>query len=171
MSRFVWLAVIVAVLVGLGTGCSSCGVSFPNPSGKPVAAPLSPAVQRTARDLSKDEAAGGHTLSRHVGRTDEGLRKRLQHEHISAASTYTDQSSAERAVGAAMAANAKRIGDWVTSSGGHPNLVLDYDSPQPIGRSLRRGQSHSTPCSHALVVLKWKPPDDYFVLTSYPDCR
>ena len=147
--------------------CSSCG---PAPLSKTELSELGKKLA-APRDLSRDEAEGGHTLSRHVGRTDDELRERLQHEHISAASTYTDRAAAEQAVGAAIAANAQRINGWVASSGGHTNLVLDYDSPQPIGRSLRRGQAQSTPCSHALVVLKWKRPADYFVLTSYPDCR
>ena len=42
-------------------------------------------------DLEADEALGGHTMARHVGRTDAQLAERLQRERdISAASTYTD---------------------------------------------------------------------------------
>src|SRR5688572_22239367 len=51
------------------------------------------------RDLTADESRGGHTLARHVGRSDEQLRERLQRERgISAASTYTDRDTAERIV-------------------------------------------------------------------------
>src|SRR3954447_16923585 len=47
-------------------------------------------------NLERDEQAGGHTLRRHVGRTDDQLRERVGRERdISAASTYTDQASAE----------------------------------------------------------------------------
>ena len=126
------------------------------------------------RDLSQDEAAGGHILRKHVGRTDEQLRERLEHErHISAASTYTDRDMAELAVGTALQQQQGKIQRWLEREGGHPNLVLDYDGdPQhPIGRSLRRGESESEPCSHALVVLKWAGPNDFYVLTSYPECR
>src|SRR5437660_1123632 len=65
-----------------------------------------PAVRRQdrpTRDLSIDEAKGGHTLARHVGRTDAELRDRLRREQISSASTYTDRAAAEHAVGAALA--------------------------------------------------------------------
>jgi hypothetical protein len=124
------------------------------------------------RDLSQDEAAGGHILRKHVGRTDDQLLERLDHErNISGASTYTDRPTAERAVGAAIAQNQERIQRWVDRQGGHPNLVLDYDSPQPIGRTINRGESQSHACSHALVVLKYNPPSGYYVLTSYPECR
>jgi hypothetical protein len=111
-------------------------------------------------------------LQRHVGRTDDQLRERLERErNISAASTYTDRATAERAVGEALAGNRDRIERWLQRPGGHPNLVLDYEGRQPVGRSMRRNQQQSEPCSRAVVVLKFQPPDDYFVLTSYPDCR
>ena len=41
----------------------------------------------------------------------------------------------------------------------------------PIGRTINRGESQSRPCAHALVVLKYSGPNDYYVLTSYPECR
>ncbi|MFZ0684859.1 MAG: RNase A-like domain-containing protein [Terriglobales bacterium] len=130
------------------------------------------AANGPVRDLSQDEAAGGHILRKHVGRTDEQLVERLEHERrITGASTYTDRSAAEHAVGAAIAASQERIQRWLNRPGGHPNLVLDYDSPTPIGRTINRGESQSHPCSHALVVLKFSPPNDYYVLTSYPECR
>ena len=124
------------------------------------------------RDLSQDEAAGGHILRKHVGRTDEQLVERLEEERrITGASTYTDRSTAEHAVGAAIAASQDRIERWLNRSGGHPNLVLDYDSPTPVGRTINRGETQSHPCAHALVVLKYSGPNDYYVLTSYPECR
>src|ERR1700732_2976601 len=90
------------------------------------------------RDLSRDEAAGGHILRKHVGQTDEQLRERLEQErHITGASTYTDRAAAEHAVGAAIAQSQGRIQRWLYSSGGHPNLVLDYDSEDPIGRTMK----------------------------------
>jgi len=131
-----------------------------------------PATSAAVRDLSRDEGAGGHTLRKHVGRTDDQLLDRLDHErNISGASTYTDRATAERAVGAAIAQSQDRIQRWQNRSGGHPNLVVDYDSDRPIGRTMNRGESQSHPCSHALVVLKYEPPSGYYVLTSYPECR
>jgi hypothetical protein len=128
----------------------------------------------SSRDLSQDESAGGHTLRKHVDRSDDQLRERLGHEqNISAASTWTDRQTAERAVGIALEQSRAKIDRWLGSEGGHPNLVIDYDGDpsHPIGRSLRRDADQPTPCSHATVVLRWAPPDSYYVLTSYPECR
>jgi Bacterial CdiA-CT RNAse A domain len=125
------------------------------------------------RDLSLDEAAGGHTLRKHVGRTDKELETRLRQErNISAASTYTDRATAEKVVGMVLQQAHERIGRWLERSGGHPNLVLDYegDAAHPIGRTLRRGES-AQPCSHAVVVLRWAGGGEYYVLTTYPECR
>jgi hypothetical protein len=132
------------------------------------------AASAAVRDLSQDEASGGHTLRKHVGRTDGELRQRLRHErNIAAASTWTDRETAERAVGVAIEQNRDKINRWLNREGGHPNLVIDYDGDpsHPIGRTLNRDAGQAEPCSHATVVLKWSGPGDYYVLTSYPECR
>jgi hypothetical protein len=164
---------MAAVLaVGASTSCQR------PPSAESAGAPASTgpgridgAWKETPRDLSQDEAAGGHVLRKHVGRTDDELRQRIERErNIAAASTYTDRSTAEHAIAAAIATSQDRIQRWLNRSGGRPNLVLDYDSKQPIGRTLNRGDTQSRPCSHAVVVLKYAAPS-YYVLTSYPECR
>jgi hypothetical protein len=126
------------------------------------------------RDLSQDEAAGGHTLRKHVGRSDDELRERLQRERdISAASTWNDRASAETAVGAAIAQEQAKIAHWLERENGHPNLVLDYDgdASHPFGRTLRRGSDSVEPCAQAAIVLKWDGLNAYHVLTAYPECR
>lgn len=125
------------------------------------------------RDLSVDEQRGGHTLARHVGRTDAELQERLARERgISAASTYSDRAAAESTVARALAQNATRVQSWLSRAGPHPNLALDYHGAGiVIGRSLARGQRTSVPCRDAIVVLKWTGGGDYYVLTSYPEAR
>jgi len=125
------------------------------------------------RDLSQDEAAGGHTLRKHVGRTDAELRERLDHERdISAASTWNDRGAAELAVGTAIAEQQSKISRWLGRDS-HSNLVLDYegDPVHPFGRTLRRGEGRVQPCAQAVIVLKRDGPDSYHVLTAYPECR
>ena len=159
------LFLVLLFLTGCQTGQSPRTSAESNVSGR---------SERTSpiRDLSRDETAGGHTLRKHVGRTDSELRERLRRERrIAAASTYTDRETAERAVGNTIDQDEPRISSWLARAGGHPNLVLDYDASQPIGRTMRRGEDRSDSCSHAVVVLKWVDPADYYVLTSYPECR
>jgi hypothetical protein len=171
MTRLLSIPIVFAVALGGLVACrpptstSAATAGHSNRSGTVSAS-------GPARDLSQDEAAGGHILRKHVGRSDEQLLERLDRErNISGASTYTGRATAERVVGTAIAQSQDRIQRWLDRSGGHPNLVLDYDSDQPIGRTINRGERQSHPCSHALVVLKYDPPSGYHVLTSYPECR
>lgn len=175
-SRF--RSVLARVIAGISI-CALIACQAPVSTNGEGSAPSSAAARAESRvtsgpvrDLSQDEAAGGHILRKHVGQSDEQLRERLGRERrITGASTYTDRDAAEHAVGAAIAASEDRIQRWLNRPGGHPNLVLDYDSPTPIGRTINRGEDQARPCSHALVVLKYAGPNDYYVLTSYPECR
>src|SRR4051812_43462156 len=125
------------------------------------------------RDLSIDKGRGGHTLKRHVGRSDEQLRERLEHErNISAASSYTDRQTAERAVEGAIQSGQRKIQRWLERGPRRPNLVLDYTEPNDaLGRVMNRGAMGSVPCDHSIVVLKADGARDYFVLSSYPECQ
>jgi len=165
-------AVVLVLSIALGCNKPPSSSEAGRSTSLPFNSPKSSASPYR-HDLSIDEARGGHTLKRHVGRTDDELRDRLAHEPITAASSYTDRAAAEAAVGAALAANRDRIDRWLSRTRGHPNLVLDYDGDahHPIGCVLNRGEATTVPCSHAVVVLKWAGPGDYYVLTSYPECR
>ena len=138
-----------------------------------MAAGLQPREPR--RDLGFDEARGGHTLARHVGRTDEQLRARLRAQpQISAASTYPDRETAELVVAAILDAEGARIQSWSRRRGTRPNLALRTRRPRgpPVGRVLERGRRQPIDAHHALVVLRWDAKaDSYYVLTSYPEIR
>lgn len=123
-------------------------------------------------DLSIDEQRGGHTLERHVGRTDDELRQRLKREpNISAASSYTDRATAERTIGAAIEQNTEKIQRWIERGPHRPNLVIEYTNPtDAIGKVMYPRAMGSVPCDHAIVVLR-ADGDSYYVLTSYPECR
>jgi len=151
LSAWRCLATLVALILALGVGAGA----------------------QQARDLSIDEAMGGHTLARHVGRTDAQLAERLRLEkQISAASTFIDRATAERSVGAALADGGTKLSNWQRRVGRRPNLVLYYAEPsrKTIGRSLTRGSTSSVPCARAIVVLRWDDRQNkYYVLTSYPE--
>ena len=171
--KAIWV-VAAAALMAL-TACQSGTGSDGSTSAAPATSPSreeSRLYSGPSRDLSQDERAGGHILRKHVGLSEEDLRERLAREReITGASTYTDRRTAEHVVGAAIAQSQDRVETWLRRPGGHRNLVLDYDGDEPIGRTINRGEVHSQPCSHALVVLKYAGPGDYYVLTSYPECR
>jgi len=156
------------------TGCSE----KPQPSQTPAqeAWPAKARIEfrnASARyDLERDENRGGHTLSRHVGRSDEQLAERLRRErNISAASTWTDREIAEATVAEGLAAEQSRIENWKRRGERRPNLALHFDAGRPIGRSLRRGASEAVACTSAVIVLRADGADGFYVLTTYPEAR
>ena len=150
-----------------GTGTPSRATVTARP---PATRTAQAAANPVRHDLQPDEESGGHTLARHVGKSDDDLRARLQREgDISAASSYTDRASAERAVATALSKAKRQVTGWATGTS-KQNLVLRVTMPDVIGRSLRRGESQVKPVKAAVVVLK-KSGGDWFVLTSYPEDR
>jgi hypothetical protein len=165
---------LVLLLWSCGTQPQAAREQAAVPSRTKPAAPAPTARSESpVRDLAIDESMGGHTLARHVGKSDAELAERLRREPgISAASTYTDRAIAERVVGATIARGGTRLVAWERRSGRRPNLVLNYVEParQPIGRTLRRGQRSAQPASRAIVVLRWlERASRFHVLTSYPE--
>lgn len=168
-----------ALLLAVACG----GKAEPGPSPAPVPATPAPAAATPSpasapdgprRDLRADETRGGHTIARHVARSDAELLERLRREkRISAASTYTDLATAERVVGATLRREEARLLRWLSRQGRRPDLVLDYRGEgEPVGRSLRRGARTPARCGSATVVLRWdERRGDWYVLTSYPEAN
>ena len=123
------------------------------------------------RNLDEDERRGGHTLARHIGRSDDELRERLREERVSAASTWPDRETAERVIGAALEGNRSRIESWAGRGASRPNLAFEYHdlNGQAIGRSLKRGRKRTELCYDAVIVLKATHGRDWYVLTAYPE--
>jgi len=167
----------MAVVVS-GCGRSGTATAAREDARPPASSPAANAERRptpvgTSHDLSADEALGGHTLQRHVGKSDADLMSRLEREpQISSASTFTDRQTAESVVGAALRTDNRAFASWRARTGARPNFVLRYHAGRVIGRAIARGHVQSVPCDRALIVLRW---DDrrqrYYVLTSYPEER
>jgi hypothetical protein len=159
-------ALAMCGLISCSPPAATSGASSESPSAAGSVAPRTETHQTTSpvRDLRQDEKAGGHILRKHVGQTEQQLRNRLERDRsIIGASTYTDLPAAEHAVGAAIAQSQGQIQSWLAQTGVHPNLVLDYDTDVPIGRTMIRGEIHSHVREHAVVILKYTRPDHYYV--------
>lgn len=173
----IWSILVLALLASCGPTPEAPRPGGPAATSKPERerpaegrAGTNPAGR--AHELSADEAQGGHTLSRHVGRSDADLQERLERErNISAASTYTDRRTAELVVGSVLDRN-PRLERWADRGRRRPNLALDYhgDPSQPIGRCMQRGSNVAVPAWDALVVLKASRDGGFYVLTTYPEC-
>ncbi|QPF72254.1 hypothetical protein G8A07_04460 [Roseateles sp. DAIF2] len=130
------------------------------------------AVRRGAISLAAEEAAGGHTILKHVGQTEVQLRTRLATQtRIPAASTFRTLAEAERHVSAAMKAHRTAIEAWAKTStvGGRP-LTVTYQASTSVGQGVVRATGQLQQMSKLVVVLRRVQQQNrvYFVLTSYP---
>lgn len=161
-------------------GTSGCGQG-PSPNSAQRNEPVSESWRRAGvesrqaanrHNLENDEERGGHTLRKHVARTDDQLRDRLDRErNISAASTWTDRETAEVVVGEGLSAERDRMANWMQRGYPRANLALHYDAGRVIGRSLRRGDDATVNCSSAVIVLRADGPNSFYILTTYPEAR
>ncbi|MFE1844519.1 RNase A-like domain-containing protein [Streptomyces sp. NPDC059515] len=133
--------------------------------------------------------AGGHSIDKHVGLTDDQLTQRLRDEStgagvptIPAASSFTDLESAQKYTQHNIRANSAEIDDWLKGNPPSPPKrefsVPSVDNGGPsapvvTGRTAAVVNNHPTPPADAYgvsTVLKYEPSLDppFVVLTSMP---
>jgi filamentous hemagglutinin len=130
-------------------------------------APNSPIVP--GGGLQAHEAAGGHLISRHVGKSDVDLGARLNSQpNITAASSFPDRATAERAVSSALDANTASISQFLNGTGGR--LVINHNVGSPVGNVMSRGATTSAPSSNVRVVIQRDAtmPTGYRIVTGFP---
>ena len=164
---------IFTACVGVAVGtCGLISCRPPATNGAPSAARAEIHPAGPVRDLSQDEAAGGHILRKHVGQTDEQLRERLEREPRLPAPRPTPIARRLSMPWAPPSRNRRTESSaGSTAPADIPTWCWITTARAPIGRTINRGENQSRPCAHALVVLKYAGPNDYYVLTSYPECR
>jgi RHS repeat-associated protein len=126
-------------------------------------------VQVPGGGLAAHENAGGHTLSRHVGKTDAELATRLtQQPKITGASTFPDVATAEAATHANIVGSQPAINTWL--NGSQPSLVIQTQTGGITGRSMPRGAPGPIDVTGVRTVLRRDPsmPTGYRIQTSFP---
>jgi hypothetical protein len=122
-------------------------------------------VQHEAKYL---KGPGGHTIAKHVGKTEEELRARLVRErHLISASSFTDLRAAEKAISDMLSANRSRIMSW--SSTGDPRLELRQSFSRPLGKVLMRKSGKLDEARTVTVVLRNEEYNEmpYYILTAF----
>ncbi len=128
-----------------------------------------PQATVTTPSLQTSENAGGHLLDKHVGKTEQQLKDRLQREpRISGSSSFYDQDVAEKTTHQALSTHQQQIDNWLKS--GNNRYVLDYKASQPVGISVQRGQNQASTVNSARFILQKdrSMPNGYKILTGYP---
>jgi hypothetical protein len=124
-------------------------------------------VVRGDVDLALHEGYG-HTIDRHIGRTTQQLMARIRRQRLPRASTYWDETGAQKAINEALRANRAQITEWLAHNPNH-QLEIRYLSNDDVGYTVtKRGRVILT--RRVVVVLK-DVHGHLTVITSYPDPR
>jgi hypothetical protein len=114
------------------------------------------------------EAAGGHSLDRHVGLGTVELRHRISRYRVPAASSFVDRYAAEQLVSEAMDRQAAGIALWLGS--GSPELSMITEMRRVVGTTVRKGSRFVHEATRIKFVLVREPasPVGYILLTAFP---
>lgn len=118
-------------------------------------------------ELHEGGAMKGHTLRKHVGKTDEFLRRRLVQERKHMASTFTDDAAAESSVKRTLDQSRSTLEEWMTA-GPQQKLVLHASFDNPVGRVMMR--SGMVVPGHRIKIVLVKDavmPEGYRILTAF----
>jgi hypothetical protein len=113
---------------------------------------------------------GGHTLLKHVGRTEAQLRERLVAEpKRTVVSSFTNKEMAEWAISETMRANAARIRNWIASAGAYSRLDMTHDVGRRVGYGVARDTGELASMSKVKMILLYQTYNGmpYYVLTAY----
>lgn len=127
--------------------------------------------------LAEHEAAagsrlGGHTIAKHVGKTDAELRARLAAEtRRQLVSTFDSLPAAERAIYRALRANKSAIEAWARNARPRETREFFFQANEVIGTVLVRATNHVHRARKVRVVLKLQEYNGklYYVLTAFPE--
>ena len=125
-------------------------------------------------DKILDEMEGppknGHTLERHVGKTEEQLKERLRTDNVSAASTYYDKETATKAVKDTIKQHEKEIEKWLKESKEN-RLVLNTKHNFAVGKTvLKKDMRVKDGLRNTVTVLQKDKGSQlgFKIVTSYP---
>lgn len=122
------------------------------------------------RDVAAHEAAGGHTILEHVGKSSRWLRARLDDDpSLAAASTFTSEESANRAQGAFLKNNRDELQQWLKDPSQGPTYTKIFDTGQTVGRVMTRDSPEAISTSKArFVITRDDSAHGWHFVTSFP---
>ena len=129
------------------------------------------AIRKGAISLAAEEAAGGHTILKHVGQTEAQLRARLATEYwVPTTSTFHTLQDAQSVVAQALRANRATITAWAKSAQVGDRTRVVFDAGRVVGSGVTRSSSALVRMTRVRIVLKKVVTSDrvYFVLTAFP---
>jgi len=121
--------------------------------------------------LEQEEAVGGHTLARHVGKSDDWLMARLSGDwHLHFASSYSDRTTAAAAIESLLDRHRARINRWAERAPEGAEFTVRGAVGHSVGHTAWRpvAPDHLAESRTVVVVVKKLGRASCLLLTSYP---
>lgn len=118
-----------------------------------------------------EEAAGGHAIARHVGKSEAWLRARLVSEsRIPAAASFRDMKEATSVISKAIRVNSASIKAAMQAANVGGKYVFEYNAGKVIGYGIPKATNVLQDMTKIRVVLKKINHNGkiYFLLTAFP---
>lgn len=115
---------------------------------------------------------GGHTILKHVGKTEEELRARLlAQKWVPTASSFKSLDVAERVIYQALRANRRAIEAWAKAAAPGAKTPFLYSAGEVVGHGVVRATGHLEQMTRVRVVMKMEAYKGklYYVLTAFPE--
>ena len=125
-------------------------------------------VMESRRDVRGHDDAGGHTIERHIGKSDSWLQKRAatlppQYE----ASSFADTAIANLTQARVIKENKVEISNFLNNDE-QSRLILEIEMSREIGKVVNRSGKVWTTRQARIVIIKEASELGYKILTSFP---
>ena len=128
-------------------------------------------VFASRRNLQGHEDAGGHTIDRHVGKSDAWLKNRLATDpDIRAASTFRNKEAANRTDGQFIKQNKDAINEWLRAKKDN-RFIGKITMKQPIGTVIKRDGTKYESYTAEVIIVRDSSSQGWHILTSYPEAE
>jgi hypothetical protein len=118
--------------------------------------------------LRSHEVPPGHTIDRHVNQNVDDLLLRCRERGIKKASSFADETTAERLIGQVLEEKTALIDRWRRSGSGD-KLELDMTFPQPTGVTVNAQGEITRPHGVRVVLIPSKTEQgSWQILTAFP---
>jgi len=128
-------------------------------------------LQLVEHEAQAGSKLGGHTIAKHVGRTETQLRARLAAEpRVQVASTFTNLRTAEDAISKVLRLESAAVKAWAQTASPTNGLRLTRDVGIKVGTGVARATGQLTHLQKVRVVLVYKNYNGmpYYILTAFP---
>jgi hypothetical protein len=115
---------------------------------------------------------GGHTIAKHIGKTEAELRARLvAQKWVPTASSFKSLDVAERVIYQALRSNRSAIEAWAKTAAPGAKTPFFYWAGEVVGHGVVRATGIFEKMTRVRVVLKMEAYKGklYYILTAFPE--